>query len=214
VEWEEPRVLDLTGAARRRRRRDERLALLREFAAGRGWTPRPSLPSVVTRHPVPRLLAAGPAAAELVLGGPWRSGGWAGPAELASLLLRPAGDRPSGARRGDDVLLLARVDLPPLPGALVVRVTGGDGDGVGAGGVGADGTGSSPALAAPAQPAVLRAARDGVLGPGDCLVLGESSLAVAGSWRPALAHREVLEAWFALLAVVAVELTATGHHAP
>jgi len=199
---EESRVLDLTGAGRRRRRRDERLALLREFAAARGWTAQPALPPVVTRHPVPRLLEAGPAAAaDLVLAGPWRSGARA---ELASVLVRPAGGRPPGARRGDDVLLLARLDVAPVAGRLVLVVTGG----------GLDAAGSTPSLLPAARPAVLRAVQDGVLEPGDCLALGEGSLALAGPWRPSIARPEALAAWFALLAAVAEDLTPPAVHAP
>jgi len=192
-------VLVLGGAARRRRR-DERLASLREFAAGHAWSSRPALPAVVTRHPVPRLLQPGPAAADLVLGGPWRGA----PAELVSLLVRPA--RPGGsARRADDVLLLARLDVPPVPGGLVLVVTDG----------GLDASGSSAPLADAARPPVVQAVRDGVVAEGDCLVLGDASLAVAGPWRPALADVEALGAWFDLVRVVAERLSPlAGRDAP
>ncbi|NIZ92044.1 hypothetical protein [Kineococcus rubinsiae] len=189
----------LSGAARRRRARDERTAFLRDLAAARGWSERPALPSVVTRHPVPRLAGPDPAAADLVLGGAWRGR----EVELASVLLRPAGRRAAGGRRPDDVLLLAALELPPVAGRLVAVVAAGD----------LDVSGSTASLAARCRPAVLQAVRDGVLAEGDGLALGEGSLALAGAWRPAIAREDAVDAWFALLVAVAEQLTApTADH--
>lgn len=183
-------VLELPGgAARRRRRRDARLSSLRSWAGDRGWSLEPALPGVVTRHPVPRLLDAGPAAADLVVGGPWRGHR----AQLATVLVRPdAGPDPRG-RRPDDVVLLAALEVAPVAGRYVAVVTA----------HGLDTTGSTASLETACRAAVLGAVADGLLLEGDCVALGELSVAVAGPWREAAAAPAALEAWFDLLAVVA-----------
>lgn len=183
------------GAARRRRRRDERLGFLRSFAADRGWSVEPALPAVVARHPVPRLHRGGPAAADLVVGGPWRGRR----AQLATVLVRPDAGRASRGHRPDDVVLLAALEVPPVSGRYVGVVTAGV----------LDTAGSSPALEAACRPAVLRAVEQGVLVEGDCLALGELSVAVAGSWRDSPARPDAVEAWFDLLEVVAERVLST-----
>lgn len=182
------------GAARRRRRRDERLTSLRTFSAAHGWTVEPALPGVVTRHPVPRLLAAAQASPDLVVGGPWRGSR----AQLASVLVRPEPARLPRGHRPDDVVLLAALEVSPVHGRYVGVVTSS----------GLDVTGSSPELVAACGPAVGRAAAAGVLLPGDCVALGELSLAVAGPWRSGLERADGVAAWFDLLSVVAERVLA------
>ena len=195
--WEDEgeHVLELPGgAARRRRRRDERLTSLRGFSAAHGWAVEAALPGVVTRHPVPRLLEAGQAAPDLVVGGPWQGRR----AQLASVLVRPEPARLPRGHRPDDVVLLAALEVPPVHGRYVGVVTAS----------GLDVTGSSPELVAACGPAVGRAVAAGVLLEGDCVALGELSLAVAGPWRAGLGRAEGVTAWLDLLAVVAERVLA------
>ncbi|MEZ0164129.1 hypothetical protein AB2L27_05020 [Kineococcus sp. LSe6-4] len=157
-------------AAGVRRARDRRLLGLRGLPVTAGWRVEGNLVEVSTRFPVPNVLLAEHAHAELALTGPFAGR----TAYVASVLARPADTGRRGVRRArDEVFLLTSVEAV---GAATEFVVGFSGAGA-----------PVPFRGSPDQLAVLEAALraagpDPAVRPQDFLAVGDTSVSLVGPW--------------------------------
>ncbi|MFC3689468.1 hypothetical protein [Aquipuribacter hungaricus] len=145
---------------------------LRGFAGQHGWDVLGMVADLSTRYPVPDLVGAPSAQAELAVQGAWRGQ----PATVALVAARPPARDAHGRRQGDRTVLLVALDSGPRQVQLVAEVTGGQPE------VAVLGDGPAPAavvaLLGPVGP-VGRPRPAGRLRPGDHVVLGEVDLVLA-----------------------------------
>jgi hypothetical protein len=102
--------------------RVRRFAALRAWSAERGWHVLGTSADFSLHYPVPGLLGAGSARAELAVGGEWS--GW--PAQVA-LVAAQASSRPAPGRRAPRAtVLLVTIDSGPVGSQFVVEPVGRD----------------------------------------------------------------------------------------
>lgn len=138
---------------------------MREFAAREGWVVQAPPPGLLDRYGTCPRFHARTGGVELLVAGRWRTDA----AHVASVLLRPVdGARPPRRRVPDEVVQVVALEVPPHLDQCSVVVGPRDPQVVG-------GSARTGRLLVP----VVEAARDeGTLVDGDCVVLGQLSLAV------------------------------------